>query len=115
MTTLDAVCLGIPRWMALSHLGEDAEQLVALANLEYHTPGQRSSALHYYLRCLRRDQWERRPCRPIARPSILRPSKMMDGYRTDSAAHKEARAKVSPERRREIARLGALARKRKTA
>lgn len=106
LSTHEAVRLGVPRWMALSHLSEDASQIVALADLEYHTPGQRIAARAYYLRCLRRDQWERRPCKPVARPSILRPSKVTSGYRTDPAAHRDARLKVNPETRREIARKG---------
>ena len=111
MTTQEATNLNIPRWMVLSHLAEDVDQIVALTDLEYHTPRQREVAREFYLRCLRRDQWERRPCKPIVCPSLLRPSKKADGYRTDSAAHKTARAKISPEKRREIARIGALARK----
>ena len=110
MTTAEAVSAGIPRWMILSHLAEDVAQIVALADLEYRTPGQRKAARDFYLRCLRRDQWERRPRKPVARPALLRPSKIADGYRTDSAAHAKARLTVDPERRREIARKGAQAR-----
>jgi hypothetical protein len=59
MTTAEAVALGIPRWMALA-MPEDVAQIVALADLGFHTPHQRRVARDYYLRCLRRDQWERR-------------------------------------------------------
>ena len=111
LTTQEATNLKIPRWMVLSHLAEDVAQIVALVDLEYHTPGQRKAAREFYLRCLRRDQWERRPCKAVPRPALLRPSKKADGYRTDSAAHKAARANMSPQKRSEIARMGAIARK----
>lgn len=46
-----------------------------------------------------------------AKPKRVRPSRAT-GYRTDPDRHKSSRAKVSPERRQEIARLGAAARQR---
>ena len=110
MKTSEAVALGIPRWMVLSHLADDVSQIAALVDLEYKTPTQRRAARNYYLRCLRRDQWERRPRPPVKRPALLRPSKISDGYRTDSAAHRTARLTVDPEKRRAIARKGAVAR-----
>lgn len=109
MTTLETTRLGIPRWMALA-MPEDVRQIVALANLEYHTPAQRRAARDYYLRELRRTQWERRPCRAARKPASLRPSKVSSGYRTDSDAHSEARLKVNAEQRRAIARKGAQVR-----
>jgi hypothetical protein len=107
MTTGQAVALGIPRWMVLA-MPEDVDQIVALADLEYTTPGQRRAARNYYLRELRRTQWERRPCNPARRPASLRPSKLANttGYRTDSARHRTARMTVNPETRRDIARKG---------
>ena len=110
MTTAEATARGIPRWMVLSHLEPDVEQIFALVNLEYKTPAQRRQALRYYLRCLRRDQWERTPGKPIKRPSCLRPSKRASGYRTNSDAHRSARLQMEPQRRAEIARKGAQAR-----
>jgi hypothetical protein len=50
-------------------------------------------------RALRGDKWRKK-----------RPSRAT-GYRSDPERHKEARAKVSPERRSEIARMGAAARR----
>jgi hypothetical protein len=105
ITTAQAVAIGVPRWMVLA-MPDDVSQIVALADIEYATPGQRRAARNYYLRELRRTQWERRPCRPAKRPACLRPSRNTSGYRTDSAAHREARLKVNPELRREIARKG---------
>jgi hypothetical protein len=97
MTTLDAIQYGIPRWMALSHLSEDLEQILALVDLEYRTPAQRNMAIQYYVRELRRTQWERKPQAPTRKPSGLRPSKVASasGYRTNSAAHRIARLKVT--------------------
>ena len=108
MTTLEAVQLGIPRWMVMSHLSDDVAQEVAIAALLGRTEAQRRDALRYRLRELRRTQWERRPCKPARLPSSLRPSKIrsVSGYRTDSAAHKTARQKVNAEQRRAIARKG---------
>lgn len=111
MTTLQAVSLGIPRWMALSHLSQDAEQIVALVNLEYHTPAQRQTALAYYLRCLRRDQWERRPLKPVKKPAALRPSKRASGYRHNPEMHRASRQKVPRVKRILIASAGGYARK----
>jgi len=109
MTTAQAVAHGIPRWLVLA-MPEDVDQVVALANLEYQTPAQRLAARDYYLRCLRRDQWDRRPRPPVKRPSSLRPSKYASGYRTDPQAHRVTRLRMEPQRRAEIARKGAQAR-----
>lgn len=108
MTTHDAVALGIPRWMVLA-MPDDVASVVALADLEYRTPAQRRAARDWYLRELRRTQWERRPCKPARRPHSLRPSKVASGYRTDSAAHRVARLTLDPETRRAIARKGKAA------
>jgi hypothetical protein len=109
MTTMEATRLNIPRWMALA-MPEDVEQIVALARLEFRTPAQQQSARDYYLRELRRTQWERRPCKPATKPPCLRPSKSSSGYRTDPAAHRTARLKVNADQRRAIARKGAMQR-----
>ena len=109
MTTGQAVALGIPRWMVLA-MSEDVDQIVALAMLEYATPAQRRAARNWYLRELRRTQWERRPCKPAAKPSCLRPSKVSSGYRTNPDAHRTARLKVNADKRRAIARNGATKR-----
>lgn len=98
-----------PHWMVLA-MPDDVAQIRALVEIEYRTPTQRATAFRYYLRCLRRDQWERRPCKPIKRPSALRPSKKASGYRTDSDAHRSTRLQMEPQRRAEIARKGALKR-----
>jgi hypothetical protein len=109
MTTIEAMRMGIPRWMILA-MPEDVEQIVVLACLEYRTPAQQRAARRYYLRELRRTQWERHPCKPTLKPSILRPSKSSSGYRTNPGAHRTARLKVNEEERRAIARKGARAR-----
>ena len=111
MTTLEAVQAGVPRWMVLA-MPEDVDQIIALSTLEYATPAQRRAARDWYLRELRRTQWERRPCKPAAKPSCLRPSKSAasSGYRTNPAAHRTARLKVNAEQRRAIARKGASTR-----
>jgi hypothetical protein len=109
MTTLEAVQIGIPRWLLLA-MPEDVEQVVALADAEYQTPDQRRAARDYYLRELRRTQWDRAPRRPARRPASLRPSKRATGYRTDSVAHQTTRLRMEPQRRAEIARRGAEAR-----
>jgi hypothetical protein len=105
MTTIDAIQHGIPRWMALSHLSDDLRQIIAVAEIEYRTPGQRREAIRYYAAELRRTQWDRQPRKPARKPSLLRPSKRTSGYRHSPEAHRAARAKISPERRREIASL----------
>ena len=111
MTTEEAVSHGIPRWMMLSHLVDDVAQILALVALEYNTPAQGSSLrLRYYLRCLRRDQWERRPTKRVPRPPALRPSKKSFGYRTSRDAHRSTRLQMEPHQRAEIAREGARAR-----
>ena len=110
MTTSEATRRGIPRWMVLA-MPDDVSQIATMVEIEYSTPGQRRDALRYYLRELRRTQWDRRPGRPARKPAALRPSKHASGYRKDSAAHSDARAKLSPEKRSDIARMGAFARK----
>jgi len=77
------------------------------------------------LRCLRcGHHWRQRgPLKPIRCPGCraqfydapsvrVRLARKRTGYRRDKQAHQQARAKVPPERRSEIARLGAKARKR---
>lgn len=51
------------------------------------------------------------------RKSNARPSKQKPrtGYRSDPVRHQAARSKVSPERRKEIARMGAVARAKKAS
>jgi hypothetical protein len=113
MTTLEAVQIGVPRWMALA-LPEDAAQEVALVDLLYLrlTPLARRQMIQYRMRRLRVEVWERRPCRAPRVPHGLRPSKLTTrtGYRTDSAAHREARLTLNAETRRAIARKGASCR-----
>lgn len=115
MTTARAVALGLPRWMALSDLSEDLDQIVALVDLMYAhaSPVQRSAALRHAARQLRREVWDRAPSRPLKPPSCLRASKIASytGYRRDPQRKAQVRMKMSAERRREIARMGALARK----
>ena len=113
MTTFDADQMGIPRWMVLA-MPEDVAQIAALAGLAHHTPAQQRAARDYYLRELRRTQWERKPGKPAKRPACLRPSKTTSGYRTDTAAHRKARLKLNAEQRRAIARKGAQTRWNKT-
>ena len=110
MTTLEAVKIGVPRWLALS-LPDDAAQEVALVDLMYPriTPLARREMIAYRMRRLKVEVWERRPCRTPRVPHGLRPSKLATrtGYRTDSAAHREARLTLDPAVRRAIARKGA--------
>ena len=111
MTTLQAVQIGVPRWMALA-LPDDADQEVALVDILYPrlTPLARRQMIQYRMRRLRVEVWERRPCRTPRIPPGLRPSKLATrtGYRTDSAAHREARLTLDPAVRRALARKGAL-------
>jgi len=109
MTTMDAARLNIPRWMVLA-MPEDVDQIVALVRIEYRTPAQQRAAMMYYLRELRRTQWDRRPSRRARKPACLRPSKRASGYRRDPEAHKNARMAMTAEQRRAIARKGAQAR-----
>ena len=109
LTTAEATAMGIPRWMVLA-MPEDVAQIVAMSSIEFQTPAQRRAARDFYLRELRRTQWERGPRKPTRRPSCLRPSKQTSGYRTQSSAHVAARRKLTPERRAEIARKGASVR-----
>lgn len=108
LTTAQAVVIGIPRWMVLA-MPDDVTQIAHLAEIEYATPAQRSASRRYYIRELRRTQWERRPCKPARKPSILRPSKRTDGYRNSASGHSAARMKLTPERRSEIARIAGRA------
>jgi hypothetical protein len=108
MTTTEALHYGLPRWMALSHLSEDLDQILALVEQEYRTPHQRQAALLWYAQELRRTQWERVPVRPQPRPRAMR--RKTSGYRTDREAHRRARLLVAEQRRREIAQKGGLAR-----
>lgn len=102
----------ICRWLWLA-LPEDANQEAALAL--YLHPGLPARAIESVIRqrfrVLRHEVWDREPTRPPRMPSSLRPSKLArcTGYRTDSAAHREARQKVNPELRRAIARKGQAA------
>src|SRR5271157_4089068 len=107
----EAFGLFIPRWIRLA-MPEDVAQEIALAGLIGKTQAQRRDYLRFSLRNLRRTQWERRPCKPAFWPASLRPSKLsaITGYRTDSAAHSEARQKVNALSRRAIARKGNQAR-----
>jgi hypothetical protein len=115
MNTLQAAQLGIPRWMVLA-MPEDVEQIVYLAHLEYRTPAQRREARKWYLKELRRTQWDRVPRRKHNKPDCLkpsacdRPSRARSGYRTNIEAHKSTRLQMEPQRRAEIARKGAQAR-----
>ena len=103
----------ICRWMWLA-LPEDANQEVAIARVEHPTlpPRALEQVIRHRLHVLRHQVWDRTPTRIPSAPSGLRPSKLArhTGYRTDSAAHREARQKVNPETRREIARKGAACR-----
>jgi len=82
-----------------------------MAALIGRTEAQRRDWLRYRLRELRRTQWDRTPHKPARIPRSVRPSKLarITGYRTDSAAHREARQKVDADLRRAIARKGAQA------
>lgn len=88
MTTLEAVQLGIPRWLVLA-LPDDVAQEVELYRHEH--PGARGNALRAGLRLrmrsLRHQVWDREP--------------------TPQPRHSRApRPAVSAERRSEIGRLG---------
>lgn len=103
--TLDSM---VPRWMRLA-MPDDAAQTVALAELLHPGhPAAQQAELRYLLRELGRTHWRRNLARPARRPECLRPSKLArhTGYRTDSARHHQARMKLSPDRRAEIARKG---------
>lgn len=103
---------GVPRWMVLA-MWEDVYQVASLIEWQYQsaTTAQRRDALRHALRCLRREIWERRPTRQPKVPPSLRPSKLraITGYRRDPARHQTARTKVSAERRKQIAAMGAAA------
>ena len=91
---------------------EDVAQEVALVALLGRTEAQRRDLLAYRLRELRRTQWDRRPGKPARKPPSVRPSRVasITGYRTNSAAHREARLTVHPATRRAVARKGAVQR-----
>lgn len=101
----------VPRWIWLA-MPDDAAQCCWLAEAMHpHRPAAQRAELRYSIRELARTAWRREITRPTPRPELLRPSKLarITGYRTDSARHHEARMKLTPERRAEIARKGAAA------
>lgn len=106
---------GIPRWMVLA-MWDDVYQVASMVDWQYQSAsaGQRRDALMYELRRLRREVWERTPRRMPKIPPSLRPSKLraVTGYRSDPAQHQTARNnKVDAVRRKQIAAMGAAARK----
>jgi hypothetical protein len=89
---------------------EDLAQEIAL--IDYQWPNitleTRRKLVRQKCRELEHEIWKREPTRrPRSKPAF-EPSRLKEstGYKNNSAAKREARAKVSPERRREIARLG---------
>ena len=102
--------LFVPRWIRLA-MPDDVRQEIAMAALVGRTEAQRRDWLRYRLRELRRTQWDRAPRKAAQIPHSLRPSKIssITGYRTDSAAHRQARLSINAEERRAIARKGAMA------
>ena len=103
----------VPRWIRIA-MPEDARQEIALLDIEFPalSPASRKAMIRYRLTALRHAIWDRLPRYKPKVPSACRPSKLAKatGYRTDSAAHREARQNVNPETRRAIARKGAQAR-----
>lgn len=102
------------RWMRLA-LPDDVAQCVELAKLTAHTPHSQAVMLDYLLRQLRHEIWDRYITGAPLRPSGLRKSKLdkATGYRANSDRKRAARAKLDPERRRQIARMGAGAKGKK--
>lgn len=102
----------ICRWMWLA-IPEDVQQEIAATLIEFPALAEsaREKLIRYRLAELRYQVWNRDICRRPRVPSSLRPSKLAkaSGYRTNSAAHREARLTINPETRRAIARKGALA------
>ena len=110
----------IHRWIWLA-MPDDAAQEYRLTLIEHPvlTDAQRERLMSYRLRELARTCWRREPHRRTVRRTVrtIMPSRLSgtDGntthYRTDPDRHRAARNKVSPERRAQIARMGAAARK----
>lgn len=103
------------RWMRLA-LPDDVQQCIALAKLMAPTPHRQAVALDYLLRELRYEAWDKFPSKKAWRPQLLKPSALArcTGYMTDSERKRQAREKVSPERRKEIAQLAAAASRNRT-
>ncbi len=99
----------ICRWMWLA-LPEDVQQEIAMTLIEFPTltASARERLIRYRLAQLRHYVWDREISRVPRAPASLRPSKLAkaSGYRTNSAAHREARLTINPEVRRAIARTG---------
>lgn len=108
----------IHRWIWLA-MPDDAAQEYRLSLIEHPalTDVQRVRLISYRLRELARTCWRRAPQRRTPAIRTILPSRLAgrDGntthYRTDPDRHRAARNKVSPERRAQIARMGAAARK----
>lgn len=105
ITTLQAMQLNIPRWIVLA-LPDDVSQIIELVNLEFNTPHRRKVALQYYIKELRRTQWDRIPTKRPKKPGEMKKSRQTSGYRYKN--HTESRLKVSKDRRIEIARMGGI-------
>lgn len=97
-----------PRWMWLAMPDDVAHVLWIARAMHPGRPAAQRAEARYMLRELARTSWRREIGRPTNRPALCRPSKAaaVTGYRTDSARKQQARAKLSPERRREIAAMG---------
>ena len=108
----------IHRWIWLA-MPDDAAQEYRLTLIEHPelTNAQRQQLISHRLRELARTCWRREPHRRTSLIRTISPSRLVgrDGntthYRTDPDRHRAARNKVSPERREQIARMGAAARK----
>lgn len=100
------------RWIWLA-LPEDAQQEAALAIYQHPTltPLAMEHVIRHRLHILRHEVWDRQVGRIPRTPPSIRPSKLarMTGYKRDSARKREVRMKLTPERRREIAAMGAAA------
>ncbi len=100
-------------------LPDDCDQELALLDLQYPhlTPRARMEMLSYRLRTLRHQVWDREVTRIPRALDSLRPSKLTKrtGYRKSSAAHQAARMSVPAEIRRQIAQVGAQARRKHAA
>jgi len=107
----------IHRWIWLA-MPDDAAQEYRLTLIEHPelTNAQRQQLISHRLRELARTCWRREPHRRTWTVRTIMPSRLSgtDGntthYRTDPDRHRAARNKVSPERRAQIARMGAAAR-----
>lgn len=104
LTTMEAVAMGVPRWIALA-APDDGRQIVELVKAMYlPTKHQFQAELRYQFGVWRHEVWNRAPSKRPKRPASLRPSKQKtSGYRTDKAAHQAARQKVNAERMASIA------------